>query len=134
MSKRNQQQGSATEEFARLSLTAMGFRMLHKIETPKVFGHIFKAKVPGDLWGIVPGSGRSVLVECKYRPEKLLFSALEDHQVTALRTHSTHGGLSILFWQWEAGFAALEWPIVDFRPGVSLSPERAMAVAIKGVP
>lgn len=137
MAKFSQAKGECGEEFFKPILTRMGLRMAKKIHTPYkllYFGKLLKSafpleKVEGDIRGILDG-GRSVLAECKFYDEKLLFSCLKAHQFRALGEHYVHGGLSLLCWRWNNGHSIMRWPVPGFLPGTSLSTVRALELHV----
>jgi hypothetical protein len=137
MSRAQQKQGAHGEELAEHVLSSLGVRMIEKIATPvrlvknpRGDGSFFvryEAAVSGDRRAIM-GDGRSVLVEVKTIMDRnLSWSDLREHQPAALSYHTENGGLTLLVWVHQPGIFVLEWPIddEDFRPGHTLTPERA---------
>jgi hypothetical protein len=113
-----------------IPLLEQHFVMVERIESAfKVFrikGRMVAvpaAKVSGDFRAIIPNTaGRSVLIECKWRKgDRLLWSAMEDHQIEALNKHRELGGMSLILWVSVLGFYLFE-PSAhpEFRPGNSL--------------
>lgn len=135
---RNKQQGNKSEYETLRALQSIGIRMLEPVYTPyhilykdgKVIDVKPIRKVSGDMRGIVPGSGQSVLVETKWRGDKLVYSDLKKHQHAHLRVHKKHGGLSLVAWHNEKGLYVFNYGIDAFQPGKSLTPEQAAAVCI----
>ncbi len=129
--------GRAGEQLFMLALTQLGVQMPEEVHTPwrikrvmqRIVGATPMKKVSGDIRGILVG-GRSVLCECKSFDDKLLFSHLQKHQVEALDQHSAIGGLSLLAWKWQEGYAVMRWPVDGFKPGKSLSTVRALALHV----
>ena len=127
--RQSQAQGAAAEDAVVPALRRYGCRMIERIHTPwKVLwkdGKPVKAwtveSVSGDYRAVCE-DGRSVLVEVKSRKGRLVWSALEAHQVEALDWHSHLGGLSLLVWLDTATgrVHVFEWPIDHFGPGTSL--------------
>lgn len=103
----NMKQGEEAEDRVKRELEEHGFLMVEKIETGykvvyengKVTGAWPNRKVTGDYTAIVPdGSGRFVICEVKSKPEKLIFSALQEQQVKALNQAHELGAISLLAW------------------------------------
>ncbi len=110
----SQRRGVATQKVAAMRLTFYGFRMVQQIATPTAMiggKRRFSGKAEGDIRAIGPG-GLSVLCEAKWRPERLVFSDLEDHQWQNLDQHHALGGISLLAWQCRAGLFIVPWDIL----------------------
>jgi hypothetical protein len=132
----NREQGERGEEIARMQLALLGVRRLERIEVGwKVLrgedGRIVDAfpmeKVSGDFKGILPG-GTAVHVEVKSRGrrDKLRYSDLKTHQVTALDEHVSFDGLGLVCWVTVAGEClVMRWPIPGFQVRTSLTVEQA---------
>ncbi len=141
INRRNRKAGYSSEEAAAAQLRAMGFRMVEPIQTGwRVVrdrqGRIVRAfpleKVSGDIRAVAPG-GRSVLVEVKERDRNLRWSDFEPHQRQALDEHAALGGLSLVVWLYQGQFYVLHWPISDFGPRKSISPERGEQLTMREV-
>ncbi len=118
-------------------LRALGFGQIERIETGyrrRAGRYVACRRVAGDIRAVVPGSGRSVLVECKFRDDLLPFHALAKHQEQALRMHHQLGGISILGWTSRKGVLILQFPIQGFGPGVALTWEHAAPLNLKEMP
>lgn len=141
----SQRRGKLSEAAARELLGWMGGRMIQKIATPvrlrppksvrarkEFFSRvIYDTKVKGDIWGIEPETGRSILAESKERTaDRLMFSDLQKHQVEALDEHSDCNGLTYLIWLHPSDVYVMRWPIQGFVPGTSLSVEQARAIKV----
>jgi hypothetical protein len=123
--KGNQTQADAlpklAQYFALVERIESAFRIIRG-QGGRILNAIPVAKVSGDFRAVIPPSGRSVLIECKWRSDKLLFSDLEKHQHEALSNHTACGGLSLILWVNDRGFFLfdpLQFP--DFRPKKSLT-------------
>lgn len=139
----NRLRGEIAQTIIQRRLQALGVLMLEPVHTPwrlrrvgcRIVGATPLAKVSGDFRGIAPGgAGRSILVEVKFRPARLLFSDLEPHQRLALDSNASAGGLSYLAWVWDGGDALLAWPIPGFLPRTSISAGAAMAQNVVAIP
>lgn len=153
MGKRSQSLGDVGERLARIALEQMGFDMVERIHVGyKLIRWIDARKrlarvapvdrASGDFRAVVPGTGRSVLVEVKTRSQhddRLLFSDLKQHQRAALSEHARAGGLSLLVWiaadgDWidvDRDLYVLEWPVDGFVNRRPLSRERARMLDMK---
>ncbi len=136
--RRNRKAGYSSEEAAAAQLRAMGFRMVEPIQTGwrvvrDRHGRIVNAfpleKVSGDIRAVAPG-GKSVLVEVKARDRNLRWSDFQPHQREALDEHADLGGLSLVVWLHQGRFYVIPWPIPDFGPRKSISPEQGSQLAI----
>jgi hypothetical protein len=138
--RRSKNKGKAGEKLALTVMRSLGFKNLQQIGTPvrlippsgkqqrrDFFRRIiWGEKVRGDIWGIESETGKSVLVEVKtYDGDRLVFSALDPHQVEALNSQVSCNGLAFLVWVSFNGIFVLEWPIPGFEPRTSLSLEKA---------
>ena len=138
--RKNDARGKVVQDVFLFRLRALGLVMVERIETgwmpQRVKGRIIgakpMAKVAGDFRAIVPG-GLSVLVEVKYRPGSLLYSALADHQLCALNEHARYGGLSLLGWAWHGGNAVMRWPVPGFVPRSSISRDQATILNLQRI-
>jgi hypothetical protein len=118
----------------------MGVLMVERIHTPwniirhpatrKIITAFPLEKVSGDFRGVLPG-GRSVLCEVK-SCDRLVFSAFDKHQITALNDHFKAGGLSLIGWKWADGNSLMRWPVEGFGPRTSLASQRAKVLDISG--
>ncbi len=128
LKSRNAKDGSAAENIAKRMLIESGrFAMVERIETGmKVLygkgGRITAAfpieRVSGDFRAIIPGVGRSVLVEVKFRKDsKLSFSDFKQHQHDALNEHNKLGGVSIVIFVCQLGAVMRLWPISGLVKG-----------------
>lgn len=154
MGRKSQQLGEQGELLAENRLRAIGLEMVEKIGTPvrlirlptrtiKVLSLsginpkgisrvIFGEKVSGDRRAIIPGSGRSVLIETKTILDRnLRWSDLRDHQPGRLDRHYELGGLSLLVWVHKTGIYILRWPVPDFGYRKSITPEQAEQLNIQ---
>jgi hypothetical protein len=113
--------------FAILETMKAGHNTWHRMK--------WSAKVQGDIRAVVPGTGQSVLAEVKtVKGDRLVFSKLRPHQVTALTEHAAIGGLSLLIWVTDYGNVyVLKWPIPGFRPRTSLKYAEAGTYEWEGV-
>jgi len=141
--KANRMRGEIAQMIIQRRLQALGVLMLEPVHTPwrlrrvgcRIVGATPMAKVSGDFRGIAPGgAGRSILVEVKFRPDRLTFSDLEPHQRLALDRNLAAGGLSYLAWVWDGGDALMQWPIPGFLPRASVSVERAKSLNVVAIP
>ncbi len=134
--------GQGAESIVACRLRALGLLCVERIETgfrvKRCGNHIVgaspMAKVSGDFHAIAPG-GAMVIVECKWRPEVLQWSALDAHQVDALNRYAGSGALALLAWVHETGMAVMRWPLPydAFRPGHSLTPHVAASLNITSI-
>lgn len=119
----NRKAGNAGEAIAALELRRRGVEMVEPM--PTGWGIIRKgnrivsayplAPVSGDFRGVMPVSGRSVLVEVKTRDGSLPYSMLESHQHAALQRHHDLGGLSLVVWVHDGIVSVMRYPIAGFR-------------------
>lgn len=141
---RNAKDGIAAEHIARKLLEDCGrFQMIERIETGvKVLrgkgGRITAAfpieRVSGDFRAILPGVGRSVLVEVKYRKDsKLSYSDFKPHQHDALNLHNECGGSSIVIFVCPKGAVMHVWPIMGLTKGKPLNWEDLTKPAMHGM-
>lgn len=138
---RNVKMGKAGEDHAGNLIRTLGVEMVEKVGTPfKIikrgknnwFQGIFGEKVSGDRRGIIPGSGRSVLIETKTIMDRnLQWSDFKVHQPERLSQHAELGGWSLLVWVHNSGIFIIEWPISDFHHGKSITPARAKKLDIR---
>jgi len=124
MGKVSQTRGAVGEKIARLMLQTMGVEMIEKISTPYVVTHRGKngwikiahsEKVSGDIRGIIPGSGRRVLVEVKARENNLRKSDFtgkdrDYHQLRKLQENHALGAISLIVWIHPYDNLILRWP------------------------
>jgi hypothetical protein len=135
MARYEQKIGKHGEQLTASTLRAIGIEMVEKIgtpvtllpaKTPGTYRVIWGEKVSGDRRGIIPGSGRSVLVEAKtIMDRKLRWSDLREHQPGRLTQHADLGGLSLLAWVHSTGVYILRWPVAGFGPGKSIDVSQA---------
>lgn len=138
--RKNDARGKVVQDVFLFRLRALGLVMVERIETGwmpqrrkgRIIGAKPMAKVAGDFRGLVPG-GLSVLVEVKFRPDRLMFSHLADHQLQALKEHTRHGGLSLLGWAWDGGNSVMRWPVPGFVPGEAITPDRAIILNLQRI-
>lgn len=123
----SQQWGAAAQLIAMQRMRLMGFGMVEEIHTGyrKLAGRwVACKKVSGDIRAVAPG-GVSVLVEVKFRPDRLAFSDLTGHQVMALTEHHRVGGMSFVCWVHLPGGVLqadlMRWPIAEFQPRSSIT-------------
>lgn len=131
-------------------MSIMGFRSIRKIHNEWQVkrgpsGRIVSAKpgekVVGDVAAIIPGIGRSVLAECKYRDD-LSYSDLEAHQHKALAEHAANGGLSLIGWHSPAGTFLFDYTEIvgpkgsdaPLRPGKRMHANDAMEYRLTRIP
>jgi len=137
----NKRKGTACEKIIMNVLQSRGACQVQEIETgwrkvrKQVKGKwteliIPKKKVAGDIRAVLPPDGRSILVEVKNRPEKLLYSNLESHQHQRLKEHDLFGAISLLAWIFTGGLSIMQYPIEGFNPCTSISIERAQGLDI----
>ena len=130
--------GEAGQNLAAAALRSYGVEMVEKIGTPvRCIPHptqrgyyrvIWNEPVAGDHRGILAG-GRSVLAETKTILDRnLRWSDFRAHQPAALSEHARLGGLSLIIWVHHSGVYVMSWPIPEFGPGQSLTPERALII------
>lgn len=121
--------GKRAEDIVRMRLIGLGLLRVQRVATPvevrrfkgKIIGATFRGRVDGDFHAVVPGTGRAVLVEVKKRPEPLIWSVLEPHQVQALNSYRAVGALPLLAWVCPGkGVAVMSWPNPLFAPRSSL--------------
>jgi len=126
MGRISKQRGEVGEQIARLMLQAAGVEMIEKIATPFFIrergrdGWVkigYKSKVSGDIRGIMPGSGRRVLVEVKARDGNLRKSDFRAdgnyHQLERLQENHELGGISLIIWINPYENLILRWPFND---------------------
>lgn len=144
----NVSEGKAGETVFCHMLNFMGCACVRRIETgwrvKRVNGRIVGASpmraVAGDIAAVIPPAGRSVLVECKRRDGRLVWSDLEDHQHRALAAHAGNGGVSMLGWISGRGAYLLDYAeLIGFggapahlRKGKGISWDVAALLAIQG--
>jgi hypothetical protein len=132
--------GKGAEAVVAGRLRALGLLCVERIETgfrlrrapgrpgqpSRIVGAAPMGRVMGDFKAVVPG-GRAVLVEVKWRPERLGWADLGDHQRAALDAYHAAGALALLAWVHEAGLAVMRWPlpVTVFRKGLTLTPQNA---------
>lgn len=142
MSRREQRIGNMGQEHAAAALRRAGVNMVEKIGTPVklipskrggkgTYTVIWGEKVSGDHRGILPG-GISVLAETKTILDRnLVWSDLREHQPERLTEHFQCGGVSLLVWVHSSGVYVMRWPVPDFGPRKSITPERAEELHIE---
>ena len=120
----NRKAGNAGEAIAALELRRRGVAMVEPMPTGwgivrgkggRIVDAFPIAPVSGDFRGIMPVSGRSVLVEVKTRDGSLPYSMLESHQHAALQLHHDLGGLSLVVWVHDGIVSVMRYPIAGFR-------------------
>ncbi len=129
----SERNGRDAQEIVRLRLIGMGMKLVETVATPsvnrriagKVVGRKFIKKVSGDIRAVIDGPGTSVLCEVKFRPDRLRFSDLYEHQANALDQHHAAGGISLLAWASRHGVVIMRWPWPTFRAGDSLRYDEA---------
>lgn len=139
----NQKVGAAGEEQVKQALGRIGVLMVEKIGTPvklhnpgfmaskDVFRVFWGEKVSGDHRGVGP-YGLSILAETKTMLDRnLRWSDLRPHQPERLTYHSDLGGISLLVWVHHTGTYIMNWPVDDFGPDQSISPEKAESLSIE---
>lgn len=136
--------GKHGQNLAASHLSQIGIEMVEQIGTPvklipvsehrkDVFRVVFGEKVSGDHRGVLRG-GRSVLVETKTILDRnLRYSDLREHQPGRLTSHADFGGLSLMVWVHHTGVYIMEWPIIGFAAGKSISIEMARALNIESL-
>ena len=133
--RRNRQIGATAEVFARQKLAALGVNAVEHLETGwrvKRIGRKIASATPlrrvlADLVGVLPGSGRAVLVEVKYEAgNSLSLGRLEQHQRNNLDRWSNAGALVLVAWV-TADFNTylIEWPCPEWQLGEPLPINRA---------
>lgn len=138
--KKARKVGHDAEAIVAARLRSIGLLCVERIETgfrvkrfgKRIVGASPMAKVSGDFHAIAPG-GSMVIVECKWRPEILQFSALDAHQVAALDRYTAAGALALLAWVHRGGVAVMRWPVPGFVPGSSLAPHVASSLNITSI-
>lgn len=127
--KRNRAAGAAAEQLVAAELIRIGYRFVERCHTPwriarnaqgRIVGATPMEKVSGDFRCLTE-AGRSVLVEVKYRPSRLVYSDLEPHQWAALQAHDAAGGLSLIAWVHQGGIRILQWD--ELAPRGSITTE-----------
>ena len=137
---RNKKVGNQVEQVAIQRLRYLGVRMVDKINdswnpirrdpaTGLWLCQKTGGQLQGDIKGILPG-GQAVLCECKYRKDRLPYSALEAHQRKNLNECLELGAVPLLFWHSGAATYLLPWPLPGFKPRKSASAEQAAAFNI----
>jgi len=134
----NRKRGEAVEGRVAALLADMGYVMIERVHTPftvirkggKIVGAFPKAKVSGDYRAVTGHSfsvtaGRSVLVEVKSRPGRLLWSSIKPHQRAALDEHAQFSSHTWLFFcdTQTDEIHKYRWPVDGFCKGKSLKPE-----------
>lgn len=97
--KKSQSTGRMAEQLCRIALEQAGYAMIEKVETPRIQvkgRFIYTKTCSGDFRAVEPKTGKSVLVECKYRERNLRPSDFQDHQLANLATHQVAGGISLV--------------------------------------
>ena len=94
--KHSEKIGKLAEKICATRLRELGI-IAEKIEPARTRDGKYLRQCSGDFWGILPPTGRSVLVEVKYRRRPLRISDFQPHQIAALRMHADAGGLSLIF-------------------------------------
>ena len=118
----SQARGNLGEDVARHALKEFGVRMIEKVNIPwKVIWQgnrpvkAFTAeKVSGDFIGI-GAAGKKVLVEVKYREDKLSLSDFEKHQIDALEENHQLGGISLVVWVQKHICCIYYWPRMELK-------------------
>lgn len=138
--KHEQTIGKQGQYRAASALRSIGVEMVEKIATPVLlipsahkglFRPVFEEPVSGDHRGILH-DGTSVLAETKTILDRnLRYSDLREHQPARLTEHDGFGGRSLLVWVHSSGVYVMEWPIIGFDPGTSITPEEAQHLNIK---
>lgn len=138
--------GRQSENVVDLFLARLGVRMIERVETgwkvkrardelsgsSKIVGAKPAHKVAGDRRGIIPDTGRSVLVEVKYRADGTLsLSDFTIGQAASLREHQILGGVSLAAFVCNEGVAVMLWPIVAMTYGHPITWEVAQALALQ---
>jgi hypothetical protein len=121
--------GDFGEDVARHALKEFGVRMIEKVNTPwKVLwqnGRPVRAfaveKVSGDFIGI-GAAGKKVLVEVKYREDKLSLSDFEKHQISSLEENHQLGGISLVVWVQKHICCIYYWPRMELKKGCPFKP------------
>lgn len=148
--RRNRKSGEDAQDLVANRLTHAGLVMVEPVETgfrlqrkfdsatrtSRIIGASPAARVAGDFRAVVPGTGRSVLVEVKWRQDgQLSLSDFEAHQGRALTTHGAAGGLSLVAWVTPAGVELLAWPIAGLVKGkpLTVGDPRVAAARWKGI-
>lgn len=139
MTRREQRTGSRGQEMAAIALRLLGIEMVEKIATPVklirspykgLFKVIWEETVSGDHRGILR-DGTSVLAETKTVLDgNLTWSHLREHQPGRLTEHAEYNGISLLVWVHNTGIYILKWPVPDFGPRKSITPDRASQLQI----
>lgn len=140
MTRHEDRIGKIGQEHAAAALRRLGVNMVEKIGTPvkiipaRVKGTytvVWGEKVSGDHRGIL-ANGVSVLAETKTIMDRnLVWSDLREHQPDALSKHAEYGGVSLLVWVHSTGVYVMRWPVADFGPRKSITPERAQELDIE---
>lgn len=131
-SRANTIRGDHAQQLVAYTLRAAGFGMIQPIATPwrvtrrydpktktsKIVGASPKGAVFADFMAVVPGSGRSVIVEVKLRADGVLsLSNFGKHQIAALDEHHKLGGLSLVAVVEGGRVNLLQWPISGLAKG-----------------
>ncbi len=141
MTRAQDRTGKQGQNLAASALRMLGIEMVEKIGTPvklipvqyqgrkDVYRVIWGEKVSGDHRGILP-NGRSVLAETKTILDRnLRWSDLREHQPGRLDQHNQHGGLTLLVWVHSSGVYIMQWPVLGFGEGKSITPEQAQELS-----
>lgn len=152
--KANREAGEAGQRIVAAVLRNLGVARVEPVHTPwrlkrrggRIVGATPMAKVEGDLRGIIPPTGRSVLVEVKSRvsddparPQAVVWSwgDLEEHQHEALAGHAKAGGLALVGLVWPGGVAVVVYgDAIDYgwRKGKPLTVDLVEALALRALP
>lgn len=131
-SRANTIRGDHAQQLVAYALRAAGFGMIQPIATPwrvtrhydpktktsKIVGASPKGAVFADFMAVVPGTGRSTIVEVKLRADgSLALWHLAAHQIRALDEHGRLGGLSLVAVVCGPAVHLLEWPIPGLAKG-----------------
>jgi penicillin-binding protein-related factor A (putative recombinase) len=127
--RKSQASGDFGEQIARQALHQFGICMIEKVNTPwkvlwagkKIVNAFPVEKVSGDFIGIGV-AGKKVLVEVKYREDKLSLSDFESHQIIKLEENSRLGGISLVVWIMKHEWAIYYWPAMHLEKGKPYQP------------
>ena len=127
--RKSQVSGDFGEAVARQALHQFGVRMVEKVNTPwKVLWAVKKIvnafpveKVSGDFIGI-GAAGKKILVEVKYREDKLSLSDFESHQIDKLEENHQLGGISLVVWVQKHVCCIYYWPRMELKKGFPFNP------------
>lgn len=145
ISSRANKKGQAGEDIASKALARIGCLNIREIGTPfkivnrKYFGGqmwlqgFWKAKVAGDRRA-VRRDGISILAETKTITDgNLCWSDFKDHQPGELSEHARYA-ISLVVWvRGVDEVFILRWPIPNFGPGASISPQMAESLNITNI-